>query len=110
MSSGPKILQVPELVQGGGIGQCVDIGDRSAMDHIPHGQLGDLTADGPGDIGHLDDLSRNVMGAGMFADPPLDPGDEVFGKAGIVPQSDEEDNPDVGLPFLPNYKTLNHFR
>src|SRR3954468_13359058 len=80
------------------------------MDHIPHGQLGDLAADCPGNIGNLNDLPGNVMRAGILPDPTLDPGDEVFGEPGSVPEPDEENDPDVGLPVLSNYKALNDFR
>ena len=49
------------------------------MDHVPDGQLGNLSADGSGDIGDLYDLPGDMVGTGILPDPPLDPGYKVLG-------------------------------
>src|SRR4051794_38211166 len=104
-----KLGKIAEQVEGCRICQRVAIEHRAAVDHVPNRQFRNLPADGPRNIGNLEDFFGDVMGAGILANPPPDPACQLLRQAISVPQPDEENDPDVALPVLPNHKALKNF-
>ena len=74
--SDPKSRQISEQLQGRRIGQRIEVLDRLPVDHVSYGQLGDFPADGPRNIGHLEDFLGDVVGAGKLPDPAPDPAND----------------------------------
>src|SRR6185295_16508677 len=70
--SGPEGLQIPVQLQGGRIGQRIHILYGAAVNHVPNGQLGNLPADGAGNVRYLQNLARYMMWARVLANPPPD--------------------------------------
>src|SRR5207244_934223 len=58
-----QLRQIAIQVEGLRIGEGVAVLDLESVDHRAYGELADFPADGPGDIRHRDDLTRNVSGA-----------------------------------------------
>src|SRR3954447_8693625 len=105
-----KLGKIAEQIEGCRICQRVVIVHRAAVDHVPNRQLGNFPADGPRNIGHLEDLFGDVVGAGKLPDAAPDPACQLLRQTISIPKSDEENDPDVTLPILPNHKALKNFR
>src|SRR3954468_5383497 len=110
VESGTQLRQVPKPVQRAGVGQSVHIGNGASVNDVADRELGDLAADGPGDVRYRNDLSGHMVRAGVLPNPAFDPGHEVLGQAGPLPQPHKQHDSDVALPFLANYKAFNNFR
>src|SRR5690349_12264157 len=101
-----ELLQIPELLQCRRVGQRIPVVNRSAMDDFAHRQLGNLATDRSGYVGDGNDLPGDVVGTRVLPDPALDRSGEVVSEAQAISQTDEENNPHVTLPLLPNDKAL----
>ena len=55
-----------------GLARASTFCDGPPVNHLPHGQLGDLAADRPRDVRYLQDLARYVVRARMLPNPAAD--------------------------------------
>src|SRR2546426_8647278 len=97
---------VPEVLERLGIGQRLQVLHRPAMHHVAHRQLDDLPALGARDVFDLQDLGRDVPRGGVLADPALDCVDERIVERAIFAQLDEQHDPHVARPVLPDHQRL----
>ena len=63
---------VPEHVEGGWICEGVGVSHRATVDHIAHGYLRDLPADGARHVIDRDDDPWDMMRTGMLTNPSAD--------------------------------------
>src|SRR5215831_13871622 len=58
-----QLRQIAEELQCRRVRESVDVLHRAAVDHVSHGELGDLSADRARNVAHLDDFPRYVVRA-----------------------------------------------
>src|SRR6476620_1921081 len=106
----PQLLEIPEQLQRSRISHRVAVMNRSAMDDVPNCQLGNLSADGPRYVVDSNNLPRHMMRTGVIPYLSLDPVRQLVRQRHLLPQPNEQNDPHVPLPILPNYKAFNDFR
>src|SRR5688572_5411622 len=78
------------------------------MGYLAYRHLGDLPADRAGYVAYLDDLARNMEGAGMLANSLPETVPEGVVQRDPVPEAHKKHDPDVSLPLLTHHQAFQH--
>src|SRR5439155_20200291 len=97
---------VSEVLERLGVGERLEVFYRPAVHYVAHRELDDLAALGARDVLDLQDLGRDVPRGGVLADSALDCVDERIVERAAFAQLDEEHNPYVARPVLPDHQRL----
>src|SRR5687768_7229033 len=88
----PQLVEQP---QGIGVGQRLRILDLTTMNRVAHRQLADLSADGPRDVGNLENFFRYVKGTRVVANLLSDALAEPIIELIAFPETHEQHDLDV---------------
>src|SRR5659263_662928 len=92
------------------IGQCIPVFHLFSMEDIADGHFDFLSADGVGDILHLDDFRGNVPWGRVYADRILYSFYQLFAERNPFRQPYEQDDPDIVIPGLIHHQGVENLR
>lgn len=106
--SGIQLPKVPVVLERFRVGQRVAILHFLVVDDFAYGQFHLLSTDRIGNVGHGDDLCRNMPGRCVHADHVSYSLNEFIGKLQPVAQFHEKEDSHVVFPVLPDHEAVQH--
>ena len=105
-TSARKLIQILEVFQRARVGQGIDVLHWQAVYDVSYGELGQLAGERARDVGDCHDLRRNVAGCCVGADGVADLLLQRIVERECRFDADEQDDPYVTLPILPDGQCL----